>query len=357
MSARIPVQLSENPYEVIVGNETLGKAGNFIAQVLKPGKCALVTDSNVVAFYADAVERSLSHAGFTVTRIVVPAGEESKAMPRAEEICDKMIEAGLDRGSSVVALGGGVVGDLAGFAAGIFYRGIPCVQIPTTVVAQVDSAIGGKTGVNSRMGKNLIGAFHQPAIVIADPSTLKTLPKREFNEGFAEIIKHASIADPDMLKDLADFHSSDLPSLIARNVKIKARVVVGDEFEQSGLRALLNFGHTIGHAIENTAGYGRYLHGEAISLGLAAALYLSEKKAGLAPESSALVLKALKEFDLPTLLPEDLATEALMQALSRDKKFEGGAIRFVLVPELGQAFVSKDVTSDDLREAIEKIRA
>ena len=186
-----------------------------------------------------------------------------------------MISAGLDRRAFVAALGGGVVGDLAGFVASIYYRGIPHVQIPTTVVAQVDSAIGGKTGVNARDGKNLIGSFHQPALVIADPETLSTLPKREFNEGIAEIIKHAVIRDAAMLVDLHKPVTSDLPPLIARNQEIKSAIVVEDEFEKLGVRALLNFGHTIGHAIENAAGYGRYLHGEAVSLGIAAALRLS----------------------------------------------------------------------------------
>lgn len=356
MAARIPVLLSRNPYEVIVGHDILRRAGEFAGQLLPTGKCAVITDNNVGPLYAEEVVSSLDHYGYEVTQIEVPAGEKSKSMSTAEEVCDAMISAGLDRRSFVVGLGGGVVGDLSGFVASIYYRGIPHIQIPTSIVAQVDSAVGGKTGINSKLGKNLVGAFHQPTLVIADTATLDTLPKREFNEGFAEIIKHAAIRDAEMFDGLTDLTPEVLPALISRNVKIKALIVVEDEFERHGLRALLNFGHTIGHAIENIAGYGRYLHGEAISLGLAAALYLSEKKAGLAPEVSARVLQALHSFDLPTKLPDDLTTDALMAALSRDKKFEAGEIRFVLVPELGSAFVSKDVTASDLVEAIEHLR-
>lgn len=355
MAARIPVLLKDRPYEVIVGNGILPRAGEFIHQVLPSPKCALVTDANVGPLYAEIVRESLENAGVNTTVITVPAGETSKSLSEVEKTCDAMIAAGLDRGAFVVALGGGVVGDLAGFVASIYYRGIPHVQIPTSVVAQVDSSIGGKTGVNSRAGKNLLGAFHQPALVVTDASTLETLPKREFNEGVAEIIKHAIIRDAAMLEELSDL--TDLPTLIARNVKIKARIVAEDEFEKRGLRALLNFGHTIGHAIENTAGYGRYLHGEAISLGLAAALALSVEKAGLPPAEAARAIQVLKSFKLPVTLPADLSTDSLMAALRRDKKFEAGEIRFVLTEKFGSAFVSKDLTEDDLRGTIERLRA
>jgi 3-dehydroquinate synthase len=267
-----------------------------------------------------------------------------------------MITAGLDRGGFVAALGGGVIGDLAGFVASIYYRGIPHVQIPTTVVAQVDSAIGGKTGVNARGGKNLIGSFHQPALVIADPAVLSTLPKREFNEGIAEVIKHAVIRDAKMLDDLTRVAASDLPSLIARNQQIKARIVSEDEFEKLGLRALLNFGHTIGHAIENAAGYGRFLHGEAVSLGIAAALDLSVDRAGLPIDQAEIVLKSLSAFDLPVKMPHDIPTHALMKALGKDKKFEAGAIRFVLTKSLGSAFVSREVSEGDVRRAIQNLK-
>jgi 3-dehydroquinate synthase len=356
MVARVPVSLAGKPYESIVGNEILSRTGEFVREILPAGSCAVVTDSNVGPLYAQAVARSLQGAGFTPIVITIPAGEGSKSLAIAETICDEMITAGLDRGGLVAALGGGVIGDLAGFVASIYYRGIPHVQIPTTVVAQVDSAIGGKTGVNARGGKNLIGSFHQPALVIADPAVLSTLPKREFNEGIAEVIKHAVIRDAKMLDDLTRVAASDLPSLIARNQQIKARIVSEDEFEKLGLRALLNFGHTIGHAIENAAGYGRFLHGEAVSLGIAAALDLSVDRAGLPIDQAEIVLKSLSAFDLPVKMPHDIPTHALMKALGKDKKFEAGAIRFVLTKSLGSAFVSREVTEGDVRRAIENLK-
>lgn len=353
MATRVPVSLSQNPYTVIVGPGLLRQGGTLIREVSAATRCAVVTDSRVGPLYARAVQGALEAAGFHVALVTVPAGEKSKSMAEAEKICDALLAAGLDRGALVIALGGGVVGDLAGFAAAIFLRGIPYVQIPTTIVSQVDSAVGGKTGVNAGSGKNLIGAFHQPKLVLADTDTLNSLPAREFNEGFAEIIKHAAIRDAAMLDGLKD---APREALVARNVAIKAAIVAEDEFERSGRRALLNFGHTVGHAIENAAGYGRYLHGEAISLGLAAALKLSVKKAGLSAAEAGKVLAALQSFDLPVRLPSDVPTDALMNALRLDKKFQSGAIRFVLSPRLGEAFVSKDVSEQDIREAIDEIR-
>jgi 3-dehydroquinate synthase len=357
LTARTTVSLSRNRYEIIVGDGILDRAGELIREILPPAKCAIITDANIAPLYCEAVVTALRETGFHPTAVTVPAGEVSKSLETTEEVCDRMISAGLDRGAFVVALGGGVVGDLAGFVASIYYRGIPHVQIPTTVVAQVDSAIGGKTGVNALEGKNLIGSFHQPSLVIADPETLRTLPRREFNEGIAEIIKHAVIRDAAMLVDLQNTVVSDLPALIARNQKIKSAIVAEDEFEKLGVRALLNFGHTIGHAIENVAGYGRYLHGEAVSLGMAAALRLSVDQAGLPPEEAEMVLQALRAFDLPVHLPQEIPTEALMGSLAKDKKFEAGAIRFVLTAKLGSAFLSKDVRAEDIRFAIDQIRS
>ncbi len=357
MVARVPVSLTGRPYESIVGSGILSQTGELARDVLSPSSCAVITDSNVGPLYAETVTGSLQGSGFAPVVITVAAGEASKALGRVEALCERMIAAGLDRSAFVVALGGGVIGDLAGFVASIYYRGIPHVQIPTTVVAQVDSAIGGKTGVNAREGKNLIGSFHQPALVVADPAVLLTLPKREFNEGIAEIIKHGVIRDAAMLDDLAHAVATDLPALIARNQRIKAQIVSEDEFERLGLRALLNFGHTIGHAIENAAGYGRFLHGEAVSLGMAAALDLSVDKAGLPPDQARKVLQNLSAFDLPVRLPQLIPNEALMQALGKDKKFESRAIRFVLTKSLGSAFVSKEVTESDVRRAIENLKA
>ncbi len=259
----------------------------------------------------------------------------------------------------VVALGGGVVGDLAGFLAAVFYRGLPLVQVPTTIVAQVDSSVGGKTGVNVAEGKNLLGAFHQPRLVLVDPQTLTTLPDREFHEGFAEAIKHAAIRDAPMLDALAALNPANrnVPAeLIARNIAIKARVVEADEHETRDIRALLNFGHTIGHGIEAAVPYGQMLHGEAISLGIRAALFLSESHAGLSPVTSAAIHGLLAKFHLPLVLPTTMTTDTVMAKLLRDKKFSAGAIRFVLLDAPGSATVVDSVTASDLRKAIEHLR-
>ncbi len=309
--------------------------------------------------YAETTAASLRDAGFTVDTVTVPAGEASKSMACAEDACRQMIRAGHDRGSSLIALGGGVVGDLGGFVASIFFRGIPYLQIPTTIVSQVDSSVGGKTGVNAPEGKNLIGAFHQPQMVIADIGALQTLPQREYNEGFAEIIKHAAIRDASLLDTvdaLEDRDPQKLTPLIQRNVEIKARVVAEDERETSGVRALLNFGHTIGHAIESTAGYGKYLHGEAISLGLAAATDISVRHFGLPQADAARILASLEKFDLPLQLDHQLAESSILEALAHDKKFEAGDIRFVIVDRLGSARITSDVSLAEIRAAIGALR-
>ena len=351
MLQRISVPISNQAYDVLVGAGLLDQCGELAAGVLRAGRCVVVTDSVVGPLYAERVLASLTAAGFDPVVVTVPAGESSKSMACAATVCEEMIAGGLDRSSSLLALGGGVVGDLAGFVAAIYYRGIPFIQLPTTIVAQVDSSVGGKTGVNARGGKNLIGAFHQPRLVIADTDTLATLPAREFNEGMAEVIKHAAIRDPEMLDRL-----DDVPSIVERNVAIKASIVGEDEFETKGVRALLNFGHTLGHAIENAAGYGRFLHGEAISLGLVAACRLSVEKSGLSESEANRVLGALRHFDLPVTLPSDIATDDILAATRTDKKFERGGIRFVLLRRLGEAFVTSDVTESDLRRITEGLR-
>lgn len=350
----VEVRLGPRSYSVSIGRGLLDQVGEIAGRLRPRGRCAIITDANVGPLYAARVAEACSARDPVL--ISVPAGEKSKSFAQAEAVCDQMIAAGLDRSSFVVALGGGVVGDLAGFVAAIYFRGIPYVQVPTTIIAQVDSAVGGKTGVNARGGKNLLGAFHQPLAVIADVETLRTLPGREFNEGFAEVLKHAIIRDAQMFNDLENIDREDLAPLIARNVEIKAAIVARDEHETAGERALLNFGHTVGHAIENAAGYGRFLHGEALALGLAAAGGLSLRCAGLSRPEHDQILARLAQFKLPTRLPEDLGTEAVMSALRTDKKFAGGEVRFVLTRGIGTAFVSKDVTLAEIRDAIERLR-
>ena len=356
----VHVDLADRSYDVLVEAGILSQAGELIAKAGLGGyRAAIISDDTVARHHSSPLLSSLEAAGFHPSLHCVPAGEASKSMTQVETLCREMIRAGHDRKSIVVALGGGVVGDLAGFVASVFYRGLPFVQIPTTIVAQVDSSVGGKTGVNVAEGKNLLGAFHQPRLVLVDPETLRTLPDREFHEGFAEAIKHAAIRDEAMVGELAalDPESRDVPAdLIARNIAIKARVVEADEHETLGIRALLNFGHTIGHGIEASLPYGEMLHGEAISLGMKAALFLSERHSGLNPAASTRILSLLEKFHLPLQLPAHITTDTVMEKLKRDKKFSGGAIRFVVLDSLGSAAVTSSVTSEDLRQAIESLR-
>lgn len=356
MATAVQVALGSRSYRVEIGSALLEQTGALCANLGFGRRCALITDSNVGPLYAALVERSLQMAGFETVTLTVPAGEKSKSLSVAGSLCDQMIAAGLDRKAFVVALGGGVVGDLAGFVAAIYFRGVPYVQIPTTIVSQVDSSVGGKTGVNAAGGKNLVGAFHQPRLVLADVGTLRSLPKREFNEGFAEIIKHAVIRDAALFEKLCAEEAHDIEGLITRNVEIKASIVGEDEFETKGIRALLNFGHTIGHAIENAAGYGRFLHGEAISLGLVAASRISAKRAGLSQQEVSRIEALLRRFELPTTLPPEIPTPGLMQALRTDKKFMEGKVRFVVSSKIGSAHLSESVTAPDIEEAIESLR-
>jgi len=356
MIRSVKVALSKNPYEVHIGDHLLEGCGTAIRKACGGGnRCALVTDSNVGPLYGSTLQSSLEEAGAKVTRIEVPAGEASKAFSKVEVVCEAMVEAGLDRNAFLVALGGGVVGDLAGFAAAIFYRGIPYAQVPTTLLAQVDSSVGGKTGINTRGGKNLVGSFHQPKIVIADTNTLASLSERTFNEGMSEAIKHGIIRDAGLVSDARRLADDDRTNLVARNVAIKAAIVAEDEFETSGVRALLNFGHTVGHAIEQAAGYGTFLHGEAISMGIVAALRLSVKKAGLPAGQAEAAINSLKAFSLPVALPPGFPKASLLAAMRRDKKFREGKIRFVLTRSIGSAFLSEDVTEEDISRILDDL--
>lgn len=352
---RIGVRAGEQSYDVIVGHELLVQTGALVSQQLKGAACAIVSDDNVAPLFTETVSRSLTDAGFRPTLITVPAGENSKTMSEAESVCARMIEAGLDRSSFVVALGGGMVGDLAGFVAAIYHRGIPHVQVPTTLLAQVDSSIGGKTAVNTAAAKNMIGAWHHPALVIADVDTLETLPPREWKQGFAEIIKHAVIRDAEMFEMLQRFDRSELPALICRNVEIKASVVAADERETTGERALLNFGHTVGHAIERAGDYRDFFHGEAVSLGIVAACEISVQKAGLSEGERERIVSTLEAFELPTRLPANFPKEKVLDALRFDKKFVHQEVRFVVTPKIGSARVALDVTMDDIAAAIDRL--
>ena len=351
------VALPGREYDVRVGEDILPEVGAEAVRLGLGARCAVLTDENVEGLHLDPVIESLQAEGIVTHEVILPPGEETKSFAHLEGALRTMVRSGLDRKSFVVALGGGVVGDLAGLVAALFQRGIPFLQIPTTVVAQVDSSVGGKTAIDVPEGKNLVGAFHQPRFVLADTTTLRTLPPRAWAEGFAEIIKHAAIRDAAMLDEVDALKGRDgLVPLIARNVSIKARVVEEDERETSGVRAHLNFGHTLGHAIETASGYGGLLHGEAISLGLRAALFLSERKLGLAPEATRRVVASLRRFDLPLQVDPALSDDSILEAMGRDKKFEEGRMRFVLLPELGRAELCEDVSVAEVREALDYLR-
>lgn len=353
----IVIQAGKQRYEALIGPNLLGNIGPLIVQSQQLGgpACAVVSDENVAALFADTVVRSLTRAGFQPIQITVPSGEKSKSLGQTEAICQQMSEAGLDRSSFVVALGGGMVGDLAGFAAAMYHRGISWVQAPTTLLAQVDSSIGGKTAVNLAAGKNLVGAWHQPSLVVSDTDTLATLPPRERRQGFAEIIKHAIIRDAEMFEMLQDFNGRDFAELVRRNVAIKSAIVAADERETRGERALLNFGHTIGHAIERAGNLHDFLHGEAISLGIVAACEISMRKAGLAEEARDQILRTLQGFDLPTRLPADFPRGRILDAIPFDKKFQRQEVRFVVTPAIGSARVATDVTMEDITAAVDQL--
>jgi 3-dehydroquinate synthase len=352
----VTVDLGPRSYQVVIGKGLLRQAGSLIHNLGFEGQAVVITDEIVSGLYAESLLASLGQAGFASIQNVIPQGENSKSFPAAEKLCEALAQARVDRSGFIVALGGGVVGDLAGFVASIYGRGIPYIQVGTTIMAQVDSAVGGKTAINLQAGKNLIGSFHQPSLVLADTDTLETLPQRVRNEGLAEVIKYGVIAQPNLLDTLSQSQVTDLDALIADCVSIKARIVADDERESSGQRALLNFGHTIGHAIEAVAGYGTMLHGEAISLGMRAAAWLSMQKAGLPESDYRRIVSLLKQLNLPTVLPSHFSTEAVIEKVAADKKFLRGEVRFVLTPGLGRAFVSNKIAASDLATAIGLLR-
>jgi 3-dehydroquinate synthase len=348
-------------YWALVGSGLIRQLGRQARKLLSGQTCAIISDTNVAPLFAARVKRSLTSAGFKPILITIRAGEKSKTLKQAGAICEQMIAAGLDRQSFVIGLGGGVVGDISGFVAAIYHRGIPHVQIPTTLLAMADSSIGGKTGIDTRAGKNLIGAFHHPSLVIDDVDVLKTLPRRQFNQGFTEIIKHAIIADAKMFHQLQSWKARSprrplaLQQLICRNIKIKSKIVAKDERDRTGERAVLNFGHSVGHAIERAGNYRKFLHGEALSLGIVAACAVSIKRAGLAPRQRDAAVDLLQRFDLPTRLPKNFPREKIFKALKFDKKFEQGEIRFVVTPRIGAACLRSDVTLEDIHEAVDEL--
>ena len=338
----VPVSLGIRSYAIKVGGGLLPRLGAECKPLRLGQRCAVITDSNVGHHYAEASLKSLRAAGFDPVLITIPAGEKSKRIAVVEQCYNQLAAHRLERKSFIVALGGGVVGDLAGFVAATYLRGIPFVQVPTTLLAQVDSSVGGKTGVNLKSGKNLVGAFYQPRLVLCDLDTLKTLPKREYVSGLAEVVKYSIICDAGFFvqleRDLSKLlrrSPKTLADVVARCCEIKAAVVGQDEAE-SGLRAILNFGHTIGHAIENTFGYGRFLHGEAIAIGQVAAATMSQAVLGLPAAEAVRITGWFRRAGLPVQLESALGQQKkLLAAMSLDKKVSDGEIKFVLARKIG----------------------
>jgi shikimate kinase/3-dehydroquinate synthase len=353
---RLEVGLGERGYEVLVGPGLLDRAGGLVAPVLPARRAVVVSDAAVAPLHLPALRAGLEAAGISVlAEIAVPPGEASKDFGRLQEVLEGMLGAGLDRRTSVIALGGGVVGDLAGFAAAVAMRGVPFVQVPTTLLAQVDSSVGGKTGVNLRAGKNLAGAFHQPRIVLADTDTLATLPARELRAGYAEVAKHGLLQGE--LWDWCERHgtavvageTAALTHAVLESCRLKAAVVAADEREESaeGGRALLNLGHTFGHAIEAEARFdGSVLHGEAVAVGLGLAASISARLGHCSQEWPSRVMEHLRACGLPARLgdlPRRFAVDALMARMAKDKKNRDGAMRFVLMRGAGDCFTSSEV--------------
>ncbi len=341
MSHVVKVELGPRSYEIHIAPGLLSRLDEFCRPVIKGKNCLLVTDATIAPLYADGCARTLARLGCQVARAVIPPGETSKSGQWLFHIYEKAVEQGMDRKSFIVALGGGVVGDLAGFAAASYLRGIPYIQVPTTLLSMVDSAVGGKTGINLPQGKNLVGAFHQPVLVVSDLDVLRSLPRREYTSGLAEIVKYGVIRDAALFETLekgADAVLAGEPDMVARIVarscEIKADVVGKDEYEESGLRAILNFGHTIGHAIETVTGYGHFLHGEAISIGMAFAARLSVELRGMPRRDCDRLVNLLARLGLPTDVPE-CPWQPIRMAIGVDKKSKGGHPRFVLADRIG----------------------
>ncbi len=341
----LQVKLGDRSYPIYIGENLLQDFGLFSKHV-KGHLSFIVTNPTIESLYANQVEASLIKAGQKVVRVILPEGEAFKNWETLQLIFDGLLKAGADRKSTIFALGGGVIGDMAGFAAASFMRGIAFVQIPTTLLSQVDSSVGGKTGINHPLGKNMIGAFHQPVAVFTDLLTLKTLPAKELAAGLAEVIKHGAIADAEFLNwieghinELNACEISAMEHVVLRSCEIKAAVVAADE-KEGGVRAHLNFGHTFGHAIEAGMGYGQWLHGEAVGCGMVIAATLSQKLGYITLEDVTRLSKMIKALNLPTT-PPSWPVSQYMDLMSHDKKAELGTIKYVVLKSLGQANVQQ----------------
>ena len=361
MTRTVTVGLGDRAYDVLIGKSLIDGAGALIAPLLRRARTAIVADATVMDLHGARLQGSLGAAGIESEVVIIPPGEASKTFAQLEQVCDRLLAMKLDRGDLIVALGGGVVGDLAGFAAAIYKRGIDFVQIPTTLLAQVDSSVGGKTAIDTPRGKNLIGAFHQPRLVLADLDVLDTLPDREMRAGYAEVIKYGFLGDFDFFEWLetngAQVLARDPAALIhavARSVEMKAEIVAEDEREV-GRRALLNLGHTFGHALEAEVGFGGDLiHGEAVALGCAQAFRYSARLGLCSSQDATRAGTAIAAAGLPSRLSDvrggPFKAEVLIGHMAQDKKADGGQLTLILAEGLGRSFVAKAVEPASLRE-------
>ncbi|MCV0425980.1 MAG: 3-dehydroquinate synthase [Roseibium sp.] len=364
----VRVDLGARSYDIEIGRGLMQAAGSQIAAVLPGSRLAVVADETVAGLHLETFTDSLSAAGLDYTVLTVPAGESTKCFSQFERLCDEVLDARLERGDAVVALGGGVVGDLTGFVASAVRRGMAFVQVPTTLLAQVDSSVGGKTGINARHGKNLIGAFYQPALVLADTAVLDTLPLRDFRAGYAEVAKYGLLGDAEFFAWLEQNWQAvfaggpERDEAVARSCQAKADIVAADEFE-AGKRALLNLGHTFGHALEAAVSYEttRLVHGEGVSIGMMLAHEFSQRLGLISDETVSRVHKHLTDVGLPVRIQEIPGqlpkADTFMDIIAQDKKVSRGALTFVLTRGIGEAFVEKGVdpavVSDFLKEKLE----
>ena len=358
--ADVNIHVPGGSYNIHIAPGGLELAGKLVGGLGLTPRALIITDDNVAPLYGDKVLESLHRAGVHAELVSVNAGEAAKSLVVAEKLYTKAIQTGIDRRSPIIALGGGVVGDLAGFVAATFQRGVPFIQFPTTLLAQVDSSVGGKVAVNHPLGKNLIGLFYQPRLVLTDINTLTTLPGRELASGLAEILKHGLIADPDLFnftisqaESLQACKGGPLSKVIERSCEIKADVVMRDEREES-LRMILNFGHTIGHAVEAATGFTKYRHGEAVAIGMYGAALLSYRLKLCAASTVEAVNSALGRLGLPVSAP-GCDPEELFAIVSRDKKKIGGSLHWVLIEDIGSVVIRADVPDDEVRAVLAEI--
>lgn len=366
---RVRVALGDRAYDVLIGPGLMEQTPALIEAALGGCRCGIVTDENVASRHLEGIRQALAQSNRLAGSVVLPPGEATKCFGRLDHLCQELLIMGLERSDVVIALGGGVIGDLGGFAASIFRRGVRYVQVPTTLLAQVDSSVGGKTGINTPQGKNLIGSFHQPSLVLADTSVLATLPDRQMRAGYAEVAKYGLLGDATFYQWLeanwpAIFRHDPgaLTKAIARSVEMKAEIVVRDETE-SGDRMLLNLGHTFGHALEAATGYSdRLLHGEAVSIGMCLAIRLSEELNICPPQTAARVAAHLKAVGLPTELSDIPGAnelpggEGLLELMRQDKKVRQGRLTLILIREIGKAFPTRDVEPATLLDFLRRTR-